>query len=347
MSGVVPRRSGRPDAMERRWAVDIGDHVSAAGCSHDGRLVCAASISGPVFLLDAADGATVIEYRGHTLGTTVAAWRPGHALLATGGQDGKVRLWSVGAVEPQAVCDAGAAWVENLAWSADGAYLASSAGKILRLWSPDGTLIREYPAQDSTIASIAWHPLREELAAASYGGVVFFSAGSGDQVRKLDWKGSILALAWSPDGEMIATGNQDSSVHFWFMSSREDLHMAGYPLKVKSLSWSADSRYLATSGSIYVVVWDCSGAGPGDTTPDELEFHEAAISQLAFRREGRLLASGGADGAVAVWRPGRQPHPMGVGRVRGEVSQLVWSMDERRLVAGSGEGMVAMFTAPR
>jgi WD40 repeat protein len=65
--------------------------------------------------------------------------------------------------------------------------------------------------------------------------------------RRFEWKGSILRLAWSPNGRFVATGDQDSTVHFWFEEDRRDLQMSGYPTKVREL-WNAASRYLATGG---------------------------------------------------------------------------------------------------
>ena len=106
-------------------------------------------------------------------------------------------------------------------------------------------------------------------------------------------------LEWSPSGKYIATGDQDSTVHFWIANTGQDLQMWGYETKVLELAWSFNSRYLATGGGTQVVVWDCSGKGPENTRPMMLEGHQQLIKHLRFQRQGMLLASGGNDGMLA------------------------------------------------
>ena len=131
-------------------------------------------------------------------------------------------------------------------------------GRKLRLWTPAGDLLRECSPHVSTVTDIAWHPSRQQLATTCYGGVSFWQPDRSEAVRQFAWKGSLLALAWSPNGKLLASGDQDSSVHFWFVTDGTDLHMSGYACKVRELTWSADSRFLATGGSVDVVLWDCS-----------------------------------------------------------------------------------------
>jgi WD40 repeat protein len=46
---------------------------------------------------------------------------------------------------------------------------------------------------------------------------------------------SVEAIAWSPNGNFVASGNQDSTVYFWFIEGGEDLQMTGYPAEVREL----------------------------------------------------------------------------------------------------------------
>jgi WD40 repeat protein len=177
--------------------------------------------------------------------------------------------------------------VEHVAWGPKGDYLVSAAGKRLRLWKPDGTLVQAYPDTVSTTSAVIWSPRGKEFAAAGYGGVTIVRPGSTDDLTtQFPWKGSILALAWSPDGNMLAGGGQDATVHFWYVKSGEDLMMAGYPTKVRELAWDPTSRFLATGGGEVVVVWDCSGDGPAGSTPLAFELHAKPLSAVAFQHRG-------------------------------------------------------------
>jgi WD40 repeat protein len=156
-----------------------------------------------------------------------------------------------------------------------------------------------------------------------------------------DWTGSVLALAWSPDGRYLATGDQDATVHFWIVSTGRDLQMSGYEVKVRELAWDSSSRFLATGGGAELVIWDCSGKGPQGTRPLMLEGHEDLVSAVAWQPGSELLASGGRDGAVLFWRPRVSVKPVARWASRGEVTGLTWTADGFRIAIGDGEGRLA------
>jgi WD40 repeat protein len=170
-------------------------------------------------------------------------------------------------------------------------------------------------------------------------------------VKVLAWKGSPLALAWSPDGKMLAHGNQDSTVHFWYYDDARDMQMWGYRTKVRELAWDHTSRHLATGGGPVVCIWDtrASDRGPEGSRPVMLEGHdeESTLTALAYQSRGFLLASAGTDGRVFLWQPTNARGPqVGAFEFPGaEASVLAWSPDDRSLAAGSGTGVVAVFRA--
>ena len=53
-----------------------------------------------------------------------------------------------------------------------------------------------------------------------------------------------------------------------------------------------------------MVVWDCAGDGPADSTPLAFELHAKPLSAVAFQHRGPVLASAAPDGKVALWYPG-------------------------------------------
>jgi WD40 repeat protein len=220
--------------------------------------------------------------------------------------------------------------------------LASAAGKKVRLWNTAGELIREHADHPSTVADIQWKPGTLELATAAYGQVTLIDPRRAGPARALKWKGSQLALAWSPDGKYIATGDQDCTVHFWVMKSGEDLMMSGYPTKVRALSWDHTSRYLATGAGLGVCVWDVSGKGPAGRKPLEFKWHEGNVKALAFQHKGTSLASGSADGGLALWEPGVNRRSLAQAAVPSAITQVAWAPDDRRLAVGTDAGTVTL-----
>jgi hypothetical protein len=338
MLGLAPR--GR---LTRRWQTVLGDHVIALRWSPAAPLLAAAEVSGPVHLLEAAGGSARQRLAGHGFGTTDLGWKGDGSLLASAGQDGKVRLWDPQSGGERQALAGGAAWVERLAWHPQDDLLASAAGRLLRLWNGQGQPLREYPAQPSTIADLAWRPGTRELTSAAYGVVAVWSPEATEPLKRFEWQGASLALAWSPDGKFLATGDQDSSVHYWIHQTGQDLRMSGYPVKVRELSWDATGRHLATGGGPVVTIWDCGGKGPEGTTPLQLEGHRRLVTTLAYQRDGPLLASGGGDGRLLLWQPGKYKKPLAESDLGSGVSQLAWSPDGRSLAVGCESGRVAVY----
>ena len=112
--------------------------------------------------------------------------------------------------------------------------------------------------------------------------------------------GSVTDLAFSPDGRLLASGNDDDAVHLW---DPETGAPVGDPLPneddVLAVAFSPDGRFLASgdkTGS--VIVWDVQ---TGHRVSPTLERHRGWTYDLSFSPDGSLLASGGTEDSVIVW----------------------------------------------
>ncbi len=336
-------KSKAEKALAESWRAEAGDFVRCVRWSPDGEALAVTPATGTVRIYRSADGRVEQSLLGHGFGTAEAAWSPDGKRLATCGQDGRARIWDGEAGMLTAEVEGGGEWVERLEWSPSGRYLATASGKRLRAWTAEGELAREWTPHASTIADIGWKPGEDILASCGYNGLAFWAPGEAEARRSFPWKGSMLALAWSPNGEHIATGNQDSTIQFWTVKTGKELHMWGYPAKIRELAWDRQSRYLASGGSATCVVWDCSGKGPAGSKPITLDFHQKLLTQLAFQKNGPLLASGCDEGLVAIWKPGKGEQRLATAHVGGSVGGLAWSPEGRRLAVGSAEGTVTVF----
>ncbi len=340
------------------WQGPVPDHVIGVSWAPDSARLAVATVSGPITVFDANSGKVLHQLKGHGFGTAAVAWNPNPGtgdLLASVGQDSKVRLWDAASGREVQALDAGATWAEKVVWHPSGQLLASAAGKKANVWAVangSGELVRELPPQAGTVMDLQWRPGTNLLTLLAYGAVTTYDpVRSAEPAKVLAWKGSPLALAWSPDGKILAHGNQDATVHFWYYDPARDLQMYGYKTKVRELAWDFTSRYLATGGSPVVCIWDCQGGpnGPENTKPVMLEGHDerSSVSALAYQARGFLLASAGLDGKVFLWQPTSRRGAQ-VGEFAfdgGEASALAWSPDDKSLAAGSGAGAVAVFRA--
>ena len=333
----------QPPSLALRWQANVGDHVIALAWSPDGAALAAASVSGPIVLYDAATGGAKYSLPGHGFGTTSLSWQPGGSILASSGQDGKARLWDANTGQAIAALDAGTSWVERVVWNPSGTLMISTAGKKLRLWNDKGEQVRAWADFASTVADVEWSAKGKEFAAAGYGGVTFYSPDANEPKTTFAWKGSVLAIAWSPDGLYVAGGAQDASVHFWIVKSGKDLEMTGYPQKVRELSWDSTGRFLATGGGNLITIWDCSGKGPAGSTPLSFQLHEEPVSVLAFQNRGPLLASACAGGRLALWYPGGSKKVLAQTKIDSGFSQALWSPNDGKLAGGGEDGWVGVW----
>ncbi len=296
--------------------------------------------AGGVYAFDGKSGATVWERRGvHEGGVLAVAIHPSGTAFATAGQDSRVLIWSAAEGQVSRAIDVGGGWVENVAWSPDGQWLAASCSRQVRAYGADGAEVWRSDDHPSTVSAIAWSSVGE-LATACYGRVTFFDASTGELRQKLEWQGSLVSMVLSPDGDIVACGSQDNSVHFWRRSTGEDSMMSGYPAKPSALSFDDTGTLLATGGGEAVTVWSFQGSGPEGTRPGVLELHVQPITTLAFAPGAMRLASGGRDGTVVVWSLQRdgEGDPTGVALVADVVGGLYWRPDGRALAALDAQG---------
>ncbi len=350
MSGVsVSPATDAGHAEADWWHFDAQDHVVGLGWSPDGSMLATLTGAGALFILDAGSGRMIHTVAdAHPIGALTLDWSVGG--LATGGQDGKIRLWDAATGTLLTTLDGAEGsrrtWVEQVRWSPDGALLATAAGKTLRVWNPaTGGQCIEYAGHPSTVAALCWRPDDKAIGAGFYGGAALYRLGEAEPYERIAWKGSILSLAWSGNARYVAAGTQEATVNFWKLPYRrgEELNMSGYANKVKELAWDPASRFLATGGSEVVIVWDVSGKGPAGTVPKQLRTHTRKVTVLAWQSRGGLLVSGDADGNVAIWSPAKTSQSICESKLVGEITTAAWSRDERTVAIGSASGGVVVW----
>jgi WD40 repeat protein len=154
--------------------------------------------------------------------------------------------------------------------------------------------------------------------------------------------GSLLAVAFSPKGDLLAAASNDGTVALWTLPDRRPL---GPPLQtgqkvVRALAFSPDGATLATGGSDQTVrLWNARArtAACGEPLP-----HDETVTSLAFSPDGQLLASGSRDTLVRVWDlascPAHSHEPLG--RHRDEVVAVRFRADGQVLASAGRDATV-------
>jgi WD40 repeat protein len=220
--------------------------------------------------------------------------------VVVGCDDG--RLISVDASRQQELVasDAKRRWIDNVAIHPDGA-IAWSAGKSAFVRSPKG----EEKCIDvpSTVGGLAFAPKGLRLAVAHYNGVTLWFPNMGAAPEFLEWKGSHLGVTFSADNRFLVTAMHEAALHGWRLADSRHMRMTGYPARVRSMSWSAGGKFLATSGSDSVILWPFgSKDGPMGKEPAMLAPLQAKATIVACHPKDDIFAVGYSDGTILMVR---------------------------------------------
>jgi WD40 repeat protein len=334
--------SGRELAPGRStWRLD--GHVTGAATDATSRWGAFALGSGRVRLIDLGEQVAhasreVAVHDGPVLAITAA----GDGFV-TGGDDGKLAaLTTSGQVGERARF--GQRWVEHVAALPDGRMLAA-VGKEVTVHGLDGAIQLRLGPHPSTVAGL---DARAGLVAvAHYGGATVHDlATSPPKPTFYPWKGSHIAVAISPDATVLASSLQDGEIHCWRLDSEREMRMAGYPGKVRSLSWSHHGEWLATSGASMLAAWRFDGDGPEGRPPFDLFEADSPVTRVACHPLAPIVAGGYAEGIVVIADVASRRGGRHLLSRNGAVSALAWSPDGRHLLAGSEDGRAAIFTIP-
>lgn len=343
MSGLT---KNKPKGILREgWHGTVEDYAMCGSWNYNGTILVIGDAIGGIFGFEGKSGTILWEQKKtHGDGLLCMSMHPHKNILATGGQDGNFFLWNAETGTLVRKVNLGKGWINNVSWSADGQYLGVSFSRTVHLYHPDGSEVWKSDDHPSTVSAIAWSK-NNELATACYGRVTFFDGASGDINQTFEWKGSLVSMSISPNGDVVACGSQDNSVHFWRRSTGEDSMMSGYPGKPSSLAFDEKGQFLATGGGNTVTVWNFQGDGPEGTAPGELEIHIQPITTLSFADSGTRLASGARDGAVIVWSLDNTGNGdiIGASLVEEVISDVLWRPDGRSLAALDANGGVTVW----
>ncbi|MHC2016716.1 WD40 repeat domain-containing protein [Methylobacterium sp. WCS2018Hpa-22] len=266
--------------------------------------------------------------------------------IVTGGDDGRIVATAADGDMTQVAVAKGGAWIDALALHPDGA-IAYAAGR--NVVARDAKGREKIFAAPSTARGLAFAPKGYRLAVAHYNGATLWYPNLETTPDFVEWKGSHIDVTWSPDGRFVVTTMQENSLHGWRLQpDRGHMRMSGYPGKVRSVSWSGDGNWLATSGAEAAIIWPFdSKEGPTGKAPRECGIRPARVTRVAFHPKALVLAIGYEDGCVMLVRFADASELLVRPATKGgAISALVWDGRGGRLAFGCADGMAGILTLP-
>jgi WD40 repeat protein len=366
---------GKPNKLGKRES-----HNNAVYCvafSPDGKTLASGSIDNTIKLWDVAsrDEITMLPRQtegvnpvlpGHTKGVNSVAFSFGGKMLASGSDDGTIKLWDLASYKELAELRDRNNRIRSVAFSPDGKMLASgSDDSTVKLW--DVTENNELAKLWDRVPPVEPSPDEKVLASPSPGNL--------DKTKKLwdvtsrrrltTFKGHrdmVNCVAFSLEGNTVASGSDDSTIKLWDATSPNKLHA---PFKRHTetanvfpsvaVAVSPDGETLASSDSADVEIKLSDVASPNSKPVVTLKGEGIGnyVYCVAFSPDGKTLASAHATNTIMLWdvASAKSDTVAKSDTLKYEVSKgdrswflsVAFSPDGKTLASGSSDGIVRLW----
>jgi WD40 repeat protein len=266
----------------------------------------------------AAGGPVIL--RGHTDAVRSVTYSPDASIIASGGADGTLRLWSKQAnyAEPTVV-NAHKGSIRRILFSADGQMLISAGDDgIIRLWNAERI--------DSGATEVRGHSAGVWALAISVDTQFLFSGGAdrnliawkldgvtAQQLYTLPLSSRITTITCRQDGKTVAVGCDDGTLQIYSISDDNAVQESIIRLKssVESAAFNpAGTRLVAGDGTGRIEVYALNQKTGNFSSRTALLGHVGPVNSIAFSQEGNKIISGSSDKTIRQWdltNPERDP----------------------------------------
>jgi RNA polymerase sigma factor (sigma-70 family) len=397
----VPARTDRygdplpPWALARMGTIRFrhGGAVSGLAFSPDGRTIGSGSFDRTVRLWEAATGKELRRFQMFQGFAEEVAFAPDGKKLFARPPGRKAYIWELGSGKLTGLLGRQNEEMTCFAPAPDGKTVATGhrdfnrRNHVIRFWDvASGKELRQIDGHEKAIMNMAFSPDGKLLASVSLDQTLrLWRPDTGKEVRKIGLTDALpkygpLALAFSPDGTILALGTP-KAIRLWDpATAKEQGKLPGHESAVWSLVFAAGGKTLYSSGQDgRIRRWDvaagkelpgfkddasglialsadgkflASGRGPGvirlwdPATGEEIRpsgGHRSRIWSVALAPDGKTLATAGADGTLRLWESATGKEVAQVTGHQGQLYSVTWSADGKALLAGGDDQIIHLW----
>ena len=280
--------SASGDQTVRLWSLRQGDsqlleghrdQVNDVDWSPAGNLLVSTGADRTLKLWRADNGDLLKTLRGHSSDVLSSRFKPGSPL-------GSAAFYA-----PEDV-------IHRQAWPIQ--LISAAADNSIRLWS---TQVVDDPNLGMDFSSLDLSSDDQLFAIGGWEGEVYVKSAAASASRWQALQGHdsvVLAVRFSPNGQLLASGGEDQTIHLWNPHNQTLLQtLTGHEDRVTSLSFSPNASILASGSDDQTVrLWNMDDGALLTT----LKSHKDGVTSLAFSPDGEVLASGSHDNTIKLWQ---------------------------------------------
>lgn len=254
-------------------------------------------------------------------------------------------------------------WVDTVAWSPDGKFIASGGSDDTgRIWDPaTGKLITMLNGIQGSVLDVEWSPDSKYLATATAevtDTVRIWDAATWQVVAK--WKPKIIgvsSVSWSPDGERLAVGidglfegQLTHGVVAVYTPNGQLTASLTYPDSVSGVKWSPNGKYIAFDTTYFaggkgianlyhnrILMWEVAKGDGASTAQNTTTLIDTSLAGggMSWSPNGQLLAVVGSDYTVKLLDIATRQSTSTLTGPTTNLSGIAWSPDGKRIAANS------------
>jgi WD40 repeat protein len=258
-------------------------------------------------------------------------------------RNGAQQAWSLNTT----VAEAHSSWVQSVAYSPDGARIASGSNDhTIRLWNArTAAQLNVFQGHTGKVFSVAFSLDGKEIMSGSEDRTVkIWDASTGACLESWEWHTSdVRSVTYSPAGQYAASCSSDHTVVLWQLASPGvgSAVFSDHWAMVYQIVFSHDGTLLLSAGGDQDShVWDVSKRARVQTLR-----HDYIMMSIAVSHDDQLIACGLADSSVVLWRRDGWTRLHVLNRHGTVVWGVAFSPDDRTLASGSWDRTICLWDA--
>jgi WD40 repeat protein/serine/threonine protein kinase len=351
--------SGERGPIVKIWDAETGAEVTNIQCrsawahrlafSPDGRHIALCNKTA-ISVYDTTSGAEIITIpSAHKLWATCVDYSPDGKSIVSCGWDSSIKVWDASTGKQTMTLRSRGQRLNYVSYDHSGNFIvAPDQGNTISVWDVvTGEVVMTLAGHEASIRSASFSPNGTKIISDSEDRTIRVWDTSWSKERMLIHTDSFtLGLAYSPDGNRLATGGLKGGVTIWDIAAGAEL--ATLPAGgswIWALAFSPDGRRIATGSRDGTgTIWD---ATTGAELVNLTDRPGQSINVMAFSPDGNHIVVGTANGAIRVYDATTGKEIMTLPGLKDAPGRLAYYADGGRILSGSagGDGMAKVWDA--